>query len=335
MLPLRLRCSDDGLLHAAGSEIAGSEIAGSEIVGSEIAGSEIVWPEIVRDAAGAGRTLALKPCFEKILKVAPMPYHSWQFTHAITRRPPTSICNGLRAVDQGNPDFDRITADHRDYVAALRNAGMTVVELAPLEEFPDCCFVEDAALCLPQGAIVLRPGAVTRLGEARAMAPHLADVFTQVEAISGPGFVEGGDILVTEREILVGRSARTDAAGIAELAQIAGAWGHRVREVITPPGVLHFKTDCSLLDHQTILATPRLNASGCFADYTVIETAAGEEACANAIRVNEVVIMPAGFPKTAEILIARGYRVVTVNNTECAKVDGGMSCLSLRFTPTK
>lgn len=320
MLPLRLRCSDDGLLHAAGSEIAGSEI---------------VWPEIVRDAAGAGRTLALKPCFEKILKVAPMPYHSWQFTHAITRRPPTSICNGLRAVDQGNPDFDRITADHRDYVAALRNAGMTVVELAPLEEFPDCCFVEDAALCLPQGAIVLRPGAVTRLGEARAMAPHLADVFTQVEAISGPGFVEGGDILVTEREILVGRSARTDAAGIAELAQIAGAWGHRVREVITPPGVLHFKTDCSLLDHQTILATPRLNASGCFADYTVIETAAGEEACANAIRVNEVVIMPAGFPKTAEILIARGYRVVTVNNTECAKVDGGMSCLSLRFTPTK
>jgi dimethylargininase len=264
-----------------------------------------------------------------------MPYHSWQFTHAITRRPPATICDGLRAVDQGNPDFDLINAHHRDYVAALKNAGLTVFELAPLEQFPDCCFVEDTALCLPQGAIVLRPGAVTRLGEASAMAPHLAGFFNQVEVISGPGFVEGGDILVTGREILVGRSARTDAAGIAELAQIVGAWGHRVREVITPPGVLHFKTDCSLLDHQTILATPRLKASGCFADYTVIETAEGEEACANAIRVNATVIMPAGFPKTAEILTARGYDVVSVNNTECAKIDGGMSCLSLRFTPTK
>ena len=262
-----------------------------------------------------------------------MPYHSYQFTHAITRRPPATICDGLRAVDQGNPDFDLITAHHRDYVAALQKAGMTVVELAPQEEFPDCCFVEDTTLCLPQGAIVLRPGAVTRLGEANAMAPHLSTFFNRIETITGPGFVEGGDILVTEQEILVGRSARTDAQGIAELTAIANAWGHRVREVITPPGVLHFKTDCSLLDHQTILATPRLNASGCFADYTVIETAAGEEACANAIRVNDVVIMPSGFPKTAQILAERGYQVVTVNNSECAKVDGGMSCLSLRFTP--
>jgi dimethylargininase len=264
-----------------------------------------------------------------------MPYHSYQFSHAITRRPPHTICDGLRAVDQGNPDFDRITAHHGEYVAALQKAGMTVVELAPLEQFPDCCFVEDTTLCLPQGAIVLRPGAETRRGESSAMAPHLVQFFSQIEVISGPGFVEGGDILVTEREILVGRSARTDAAGIAELSQIAHAWGHRVREVITPPGVLHFKTDCSLLDHQTILATPRLNASGCFADYTVIETAEGEDACANAIRVNDAVILPSGFPKTAANLATQGYRVVTVNNSECAKIDGGMSCLSLRFTPTK
>ena len=262
-----------------------------------------------------------------------MPYHSYQFTHAITRRPPSTICDGLRAVDQGNPDFDRITAHHGDYVAALQKAGVTVHELAPIDQFPDSCFVEDTTLCLPQGAIVLRPGAVTRLGEASAMAPHLAQFFSRIETITGPGFVEGGDILVTEREILVGRSARTDAAGIAELTRIANAWGHRVREVITPLGVLHFKTDCSLLDHRTILATPRLNASGCFADYTVIETAEGEDACANAIRVNDVVIMPSGYAQTAKILSGHGFDVVTVDNGECAKIDGGMSCLSLRFTP--
>lgn len=264
-----------------------------------------------------------------------MTHFSYRFSHAITRRPASSITAGLRAVDTGNPDPALILAHHAEYVAALRAAGLTVVELAPLEDFPDSCFVEDAALCLPQGAIVLRPGAPTRLGEAAAMAPHLHECFADVAVITGPGFVEGGDILITGREILVGRSARTDAAGIAELTAIAARWGHAVREVITPPGVLHFKTDCSLLDERTILSTARLHASGCFADYRVIETAPGEEACANAIRVNDTVIMPAGFPQTAEILRQHGYPVVQVNNAECAKIDGGMSCLSLRFTPTR
>ena len=148
-----------------------------------------------------------------------MTHFSYRFSHAITRRPASSITQGLRAVDTGNPDPALILAHHAEYVAALRAAGMTVVELAPLEDFPDSCFVEDAALCLPQGAIVLRPGAQTRLGEAAAMAPHLHDFFADVAQITGPGFVEGGDILITGREILVGRSARTDAAGIAGSAR--------------------------------------------------------------------------------------------------------------------
>ncbi|MEM7423562.1 MAG: dimethylarginine dimethylaminohydrolase, partial [Pseudomonadota bacterium] len=95
----------------------------------------------------------------------------------------------------------------------------------------------------------------------------------------------------------------------------------------------HFKTDCSLMDSATVLATPRLAASGCFAGYAVIETAAGEEACANAIRVNGIVVFPAGFPRTRDRLTAAGYEVVEVGNSEAAKLDGGMSCLSLRFTP--
>jgi N-dimethylarginine dimethylaminohydrolase len=110
----------------------------------------------------------------------------------------------------------------------------------------------------------MRPGAPTRLGEAAEMAPHLRALYTTVERIEGPGTIEGGDILVTGREILVGQSARTDAAGIAELRAIVTAWGHALREVHTPPGVLHFKTDCSLLDADTILSTERLSASGCF-----------------------------------------------------------------------
>ncbi len=258
---------------------------------------------------------------------------SFRFTHAITRRPAASITRGLRAVDTGSPDLSVMQAHHGDYIAALRDTGASVLELPALEDYPDSVFVEDTALCLPQGAIIMRPGAPSRLAEAAEMAPHLASLYAEILSVTGPeSYIEGGDILVTETEILVGRSARTNAIGIAEMTKLVARWGHKVREVATPPGVLHFKTDCSLLDGQTILATERLAASGCFASYRVIHTAPGEEAAANTIRFNELVLVPAGFPATRDRITAAGYTIREIGNSECAKLDGGMSCLSLRFS---
>lgn len=262
-----------------------------------------------------------------------MSERSFCFTHAITRKPGRSITGGLRAADTGAPDLALMLEHHAAYVSALRATGAVVVELDAMDAYPDSVFVEDTALCLPEGAIVMRPGAPSRLGEAAEMAPHLRTFFGQVLEIKGPGFIEGGDILVTEREILVGRSARTNAEGIAELARLVAPWGHKVREVFTPPGVLHFKTDCSLLDGDTILSTERLAASGCFDSYRVIHTAPGEDAAANSIRFNDVVLAPAGFPGTHDAILAAGFNVTQIGNSECAKLDGGMSCLSLRFTP--
>ena len=256
---------------------------------------------------------------------------SYEFTRAITRLPARSIVNGLRAEDIGDPDYEQMLRDHAHYVATLKQAGAEVTELSANEEFPDSVFVEDVALCLPGIAVLMRPGAPTRAGEVAGMAPVLHDFFDEIAQIEAPGHIEGGDILTTSREILVGRSERTDSAGIAQLAAILEPRGYRVREVFTPPGVLHFKTDCSLLDAETILATPRLDASGCFSEYRVIHTAENEEAAANSIRYNELVLMPAGFPNTRERLIDAGYEVHEINNSECAKLDGGMSCLSLRF----
>jgi dimethylargininase len=264
-----------------------------------------------------------------------MTARSYRFSHAITRRPAASIVQGLRAVDTGTPSLALMAQHHADYVAALKSTGAAVVELGALDAYPDSVFVEDTALCLPEGAVVMRPGAPTRLGEAGEMAPHLAALYGQVVRITGAdSFIEGGDILTTETEVLVGRSARTNGAGIAELARLVAPWGHTVREVFTPPGVLHFKTDCSLLDAETILATERLDASGCFTGYKVIHTAKGEEAAANTIRFNDLVLMPAGFPRTRDALHKAGYTVREIGNSECAKLDGGMSCLSLRFSPT-
>lgn len=258
---------------------------------------------------------------------------SYRFTNAITRRPGDSAAHGLRAVDTGAPDLAVMRRHHDAYVAALRATGAEVTVLDPLEDYPDAHFVEDTALCLPEGAVVLRPGAPSRLGEAAAMAPVLESFYGRVAGIEGPGFVEGGDILTTEREILVGLSARTDRAGVEELAALVEPWGYSLREVATPPGVLHFKTDCSLLDAETILATPRLAAAGGLDGYRLIHTAEGEEAAANTIRFNDVVLMPEGFPRTAERLAAAGYELREIGNSECAKLDGGMSCLSLRFSP--
>lgn len=256
---------------------------------------------------------------------------TYEFSHAITRRPSASIIDGLRAEDIGTPDLSQMLVDHDHYVATLKQTGAKVIELPPLEAYPDAVFVEDTALCLPQGAIMMRPGAPSRMGEVAEIEPALRTVYDDVRQINGPGHIEGGDILVTGREILVGRSDRTDAAGVAELTAIVAEWGHTLREVFTPPGVLHFKTDCSLLDAETILSTNRLDASLCFEGYRVLHVADGEEAAANSIRFNQFVLCPAGFPRTAEMLRKNDFEVVEINNSECAMLDGGMSCLSLRF----
>ena len=257
--------------------------------------------------------------------------YSYTFTHAVVRQPAKSIIKGLRAVDIGSPDYDQMICDHNDYSEALVSAGVKVISLTALDEFPDGQFVEDTALCLPKAAILMRPGAPSRLGEVNEIAPKLRELFEDVYEIDDQGSIEGGDILVTGKEILVGRSARTDEKGVRQLSEIVTPLGYVIREVFTPPEILHFKTDCSLLGPYEILSTKRLQSSGCFDGYSVINVADGEEAAANAIRVNDYVIMPAGFPRTKAILEEHGYKVKVINNTECAKLDGGMSCLSLRL----
>lgn len=253
------------------------------------------------------------------------------FSRAITRKPAATIIDGLRAIETGSPDLAQMTAAHDAYIATLRETGAEVIELPALPAYPDSVFVEDTALCLPQGAVMMRAGAPTRAGEVGEMAPALADFCNDIRTIKGPGTIEGGDILVTEREILVGLSDRTDQAGVDELAALIADWGYRVRTIKIPDDVLHFKTDCALLDVNTILSTQRLAVSGCFDGYDVIYTAPNEDAAANAIRFNQFVLMAAGFPETAKRLRDTGYEVREIDNRDCAKLDGGMSCLSLRF----
>ncbi len=255
---------------------------------------------------------------------------SHRFTRAISRKPARSCVDGIRAVDRGAPDHSLFQEQHAAYVAALETAGVSVTLLEPEEAFPDSVFVEDPALCLPEGAILLRPGAASRAGEATTMASALDNAFETVRHLE-VGTIDGGDILTTETEVILGLSERSSHEGADALGRILADWGQSLRVADTPDGVLHFKSDCAILDAETILATPRLAASGAFSDYRVIETAAGEEATANAIRINDHIFLDDRFPQTADALDKAGYALVPLNISEAAKLDGGLSCMSLRF----
>ncbi|RPH96971.1 MAG: dimethylarginine dimethylaminohydrolase [Lysobacterales bacterium] len=261
----------------------------------------------------------------------PTPGYSWRFSAAIARLPGHGVARGIRAVDRGAPDFERFRLEHHDYVRALERAGLQVTVLPALEAYPDSVFIEDAALCLPEGIVMLRPGAPTRTGEAAALATALAERGHAVIAGPTEGFIDGGDILATETAILVGLSERTDGAACAWLQSVLRRWAYPVLAVRTPDQVLHFKSDCCVLDGDTVLATWRLAGAECFAPFRVLTVPSGEEAAANSIRINDTVLVPAGFPATAELLAREGYRVDTVAVSQASLLDGGLSCMSLRL----
>jgi len=253
-----------------------------------------------------------------------------RFDNAIVRRPAPSVTSGLRAEDRGNPTYEGVAAEHRAYIAALEAAGVAVQVLEPLPDFPDSIFVEDPAVVFTEGAVILHPGATSRAGERDFIAPVLKDRFETVLTIE-EGFADGGDILTLSDRVMIGLSARTDQTGAQALANCLTRLGRRSQIVATPAGVLHFKTDCSLLDDETILSTPRLAASGVFAGKKVLLSPPGEEAAANALRVNDVVLVGAGFPATRALLEKSGYQVVALETGEIGKIDAGLSCMSLRW----
>lgn len=252
------------------------------------------------------------------------------FDSALVRIPGPEVVEGLRGHPGEGPSYEGVLAEHRAYVSALEAAGLAVETLPPLPGHPDAVFVEDPAFVLPEGAVLLRPGAPSRMDEAAALAPILRRRFERVLELD-EGFADGGDILILPGEILIGLSARTDRRGATRFVELMAMLGREARIVATPEGTLHLKSGCALLDEETVAATPALAASGCFEGLEVVVTPEGEEAAANLLRVNETVLIAGGFPRTAELIAARGYAPVVLPAAEIAKIDAGLSCMSLRW----
>jgi len=254
----------------------------------------------------------------------------FDFNSAIVRSPGRSVVDGLRANPGPAPVFESIVAEHEAYVAALRAAGVQVTVLEPLEQFPDSIFVEDPALVFSETAVLLRPGAPSRYAEAQELSGTLAARFPKVRQLS-EGHVDGGDVLVAPARVFIGLSARTNRAGAVALQNLLASIGRPSEVVDIPRGSLHLKSDCSLIDEETVLATEELADSCALDGYRTLLVPRDERCAANALRVNQFVFVRAGCPRNMNMLSTHGVTVVPLQVSEIAKIDAGLSCMSLRW----
>ncbi len=255
----------------------------------------------------------------------------FDFDHAIVREPGRSVVDGLRGDPKAEPSYEAVRKEHSAYVAALRAAGLSVDVLPPLENFPDSMFVEDPALVLPEGAILLRPGTPTRVGEAEEMRPALMRHFDSVLELKGEEYADGGDVLVTPGMVFIGLSKRTNRAGAEAIKKNLALLGREARIVETRGDLLHLKSGVSLPAENAVLTTRAMADTGIFSGLKILLVPDGEEGAANSLRVNDTMFVGARFPKTIAMLRSAGYNVAALPVTEINKLDGGLSCLSLRW----
>ena len=248
---------------------------------------------------------------------------------AIVRLPAPTYHLGLTTQDPGRGNYDRFLQQHHDYVATLETAGLTVETLPALDRFPDAHFVEDVAIVTPEATVLTRPGAAARRGEELAMLPVL-EVLGPLARIVAPGTLDGGDILFVGRHCLIGQSERTNRAGMEQLAAILEPHGYACRAIDVDTG-LHLKSSINEVGDDAVIVTPALARQPALATFRRIETAPGEDDAANALLVNDYLLVPSGYPATTERLAALGHEIVELEVSQASRMDGGLTCLSLRF----
>lgn len=251
---------------------------------------------------------------------------------ALMRGVPPSLARCELSFREREPiDLDRALAQHAAYAALLRSLGLEVVELPTDPEFPDCCFVEDIAVVLDEVALLTRPGAPSRRGEIAVIEAALAH-YRPIETTPPPATLEGGDVLRVGHTLFVGRSARTNEAGIARLAAVAEPLGYRVVPVAVS-GCLHLKSAVTALDQERVLVNRSWLDASPLRGLDLVDVAPEEPGAANVLRVAGLVIAHPGFPRTLERVAALGYAVRPLDVSEFLKAEAALTCKSLLFAP--
>ncbi len=250
-------------------------------------------------------------------------------TRAILRRPGPDFAAGLTTARLGAPDPRRMLAQHAAYADALLTLGLQVEVLDPLPGFPDAYFVEDVAVVVPELAVVARPGALPRRGEAEGIVPALAR-HRELACLEHPGTLDGGDVLIVGHSVLIGVSARTNEEGADQLARLLRPHGYDSRKVPVAAG-LHLKSSVSWLSGETLLVSARFADRPELRSFRRLVVDANEEDACNTLMVNGTLLTPAGFPKTRRQLEDLDVPVIELDVSEARKMDGGLTCMSLRL----
>lgn len=249
--------------------------------------------------------------------------------YAITRRPCLNYVNGITSAQLGKPDIQLAWIQHRLYVQALSEAGLEVTVLDADELFPDSCFVEDTAVMIPEAAIITNPGAPSRKEEILSM-QQVLQRFRKLEFIQSPGTLEGGDVLQVGRHFYIGLTARTNAEGARQLTALLSQYGYASTHVPVTTA-LHLKTLVNYIGNNYLLAAAEMAALEIFSTFKVIVVEPKELYAANCLSINGQLIMPAGFGKVKDALRLSGFNPRELEMSEFEKMDGGLTCLSLRF----
>jgi dimethylargininase len=252
---------------------------------------------------------------------------------AFTREVSPSIdrCE-LTHLDRVPINLDRARAQHADFEPVLTDLGCEVRRLPPEPDLPDAVFVQDTAVVLDEVAILARPGAASRRPEVRSVAEALAPL-RPLRTIEAPATLDGGDVVRLSRDLFVAIGPRTNQEGVIQLNNIVEPFGYRLRP-IPVVGCLHLQSAVTPVADGLLLISREWVSAWFFRDVAVVEADPAEPFAANALRVGGTVVLGRGFPRTEARLAARGLRVVTVDLSELAKAEAGVTCCCLLVPPT-
>ena len=253
------------------------------------------------------------------------------FTHAIVRKPCEAMIDGISTAGLGLPDYELACRQHADYVTGLEGCGLAVTVLPADLAYPDGTFVEDTAIMLPSGVILTRPGAISRRGEVERIRPTLESLFSDVSIIEPPGTLEGGDVLMVGSHFYIGISERTNHYGAQQMIEILTK--HELTgSMVQLKEMLHLKSGVSYLEGGNLLVYGEFAANPVFSKFSKLRIDESEAYAANSLWVNDTVFVPQGCPMAALTIKSKGYVVKLLDVSEFQKLDGGLSCLSLRFS---
>ena len=252
------------------------------------------------------------------------------FKNVIVKRPCPSMVDGITSASLGKPDYEKALKQHDNYIEALKKCGVEVTVMEADNVFPDSCFIEDTAVLTQKVAIISNPGAKSRNGEIIKVEEVLKKFYTNIERIKFPGTLDGGDIMMVDEHFYIGKSERTNDEGCRQFIEILEKNGHTGSQVPLKE-VLHLKTGVNYLENNNMLVAGEFITNPTFSKFNHLIVKDDESYAANCIWLNGTVIVPEGYPKVQSNIEKLGYKVITVDTSEYKKLDGGLSCLSLRF----